>query len=189
MLCAPGGEEEEGNQVLAWDQAAVSGEPVMRLCGSLAQSGAGGRLGGRVVSSWLWVVAGAGVLWLWWLRLASCCLWKALSLAFLLPVFHSLFRACALRPKSPSLLPGSARNTQPSAEIQKTYDTCSICMHSHNPCDPPASLPHCPSPCLSREHRSGPWEVGEKDCISAAPHPQLSLSLTFGLLFLFPLKV
>ena len=30
-------EEEEGNQVLAWDQAAVSRESGMPLCGSLVQ--------------------------------------------------------------------------------------------------------------------------------------------------------
>lgn len=108
-------------------------------------------------------------------------------------LFYYLYSILSLElvPSAQSLPPffPALPETQPSAETQKTYDTCSIRMHSHNPCDPPASLPHCPSPCLSREHRSGPWEVGEKDCISAAPHPQLSLSLTFGLLFLFPLKV
>ena len=45
VLSALGGEEEEGNQILAWDQAAVSREPVTP-CGSWAQSAAEGRPAG-----------------------------------------------------------------------------------------------------------------------------------------------
>lgn len=70
-------DEEEGNQVLAWDRAGVSREPGTPLCLSLAQEAGW--------ASWFWVVAGAGVLWLRRRRLARYCLGKALSLAFLLP--------------------------------------------------------------------------------------------------------
>lgn len=95
-------EEEEGSQVLAWDQAAVPWEPMtpLRQLGSER----GRRPAGQASRSALVTgCGGAGLL------VAVCGRHYHLPSHYLRPT-HSLFRACALSPKSPSLLPCSIRN-------------------------------------------------------------------------------
>lgn len=136
------GEDEEGSRALAWAQAAVSREPVtpLRQLGAAALQKAGVRL---VVSSWLRAVA--GVLWLWWCRLASGCLWKAFSLAFffLSFFFFTSIPDCVsteLVPLPKASLPSSLAAQKPS-KAHDTHHTHVHTPHTHVPCDPPSREP------------------------------------------------
>lgn len=143
VLSAPGAEEEEGNEVLAW--AAVSREPgtPWRQLGTEGCRGRG-----------LVVTLAEGSVWLWWRRLARGRLWKALSPACSLPASQTVSEELSL---CPQICVPSSPGYQTRADVSSTETSQSTlytlhAVHTRIPHDPPPPAP------LGLP----PWATGER---------------------------